>query len=226
MAPGGKFDMKISDKTYVLIIFAVILALSFISYWHIKRFQATLPEIEWPKFEMPKIEIDWGKILSPEKEGEQEWFSPDGKLKLTYSVNWMAMDESILEHGRGAGIILDESEVLLFAYRLKTMGQAFALLTVIQISAEKSLEEIIEEIEQNVKIEGGEMKVVMREIEGEIARLETTSEYPGQPSFYSKGKIIFTKGKTYLIFLTSSQKDWPQFEEEAKEIFDSAELLE
>ncbi len=217
--------MKISDKTYILILIIIILVLSLITYGRFEKFRLVLPETELPRVEMPKIEPGWEDTLFPESEGKQDWASPDGKLKLTYPASWQEMGQDVLKHSDESGIILMESEVLLFAHRFKLQEQAFALLMVSQASAEKNLEEILEEMEQSIKEEEGEIEIIILEIEDGIARLEMISKYANQINFYSKGKIIFAQEKTYLIFLASPQKDWPQFEEEAREIFDSIRLL-
>ena len=217
--------MKISNKAYILILILIILILSLITYWRFAKFRMTLPKTEIPKVEIPKMEFDWQNTLFPENEEKEEWVSPDNKLKLSRSASWQKMDQTILKHAGESGIILTESEALLFAYRLKPQEQSFALLIVSRVDAGKSLEEIIKEMEQNIKEGGGEIEMTLLEEREGTARLKIVSKYTDQMNFHSEGKIIFGQEKTYLIFITSPQKDWPQFEEESEEIINSAYLL-
>jgi len=224
-----------SDKTYILILIIMILGLSVITYLRFQEFRMTMPRtvpeaprLEMPKFEMPTSELEWQDVFFPESDEKKEWVSPDGKLKLEFTASWQEMDQSFLKYAEGTGIILAESKILLFAHRFKHREQALALFTVSETSADKNLRNIIEEIEENIKTEGGEIEIISleTEIKDKTASLEMILKYSNQSDFYSKGEIIFDQEKTFLIFFASPQKDWLSLEAEAKEIFDSIRLIE
>jgi len=215
--------MQIPDKTYIVILLIVILGLSFASYWRFNDFNKSLSEIDLPKIEMPETNLD--DFMPTEKENYHEWISPDGKLKLEYSANWTELSELFSQYPNQSGINLTDSEVLFFAHRLKIKEQALAFLTINQFNAEEGLEKIIEKIKQTPNEQNGKIEIIEIKNEGEIIWLEIVSERSSQPNFYSKGKLIFDEEKTYLILFTVKQTDWSNFEEEANEIFNSAELL-
>ncbi len=176
---------------------------------------------------MPKLEEmrPWEKLhLLPEKKEEKEWVSPDGKLKLTHPGDWLAMDENFLKHLNQPKVFLVETKILFFAYQFKIKEQSLAFLMVGEIGPEKTLEEIIEEIKRNVERQNGQIEITILDTEDKVTRLEIISTVPGQPNFYSKGKIIFSTKKTYLIMLSVPQKDWPQFKQEVEKILDSVQL--
>lgn len=218
--------MKISDKTYIIILLIAALALSSISYWRLREFNQSLSEINLP--EIPSSEnnlpgIDLEDFLPPEKEGYQEWISPDGKLKLRYPAGWTVIDKNLLESFDLTDISLAESEILFFAHQINIKEQASTALTISEFDAEKSLEEIIDKIEKEAEEQN--KKVEITSIEGkEGVWLEITSGDSSQSNFYSKGKVIFAEDKTYLILLTAPQENWPQLEKIADEIFNSVEL--
>ena len=204
----------------------MILCLSLVTHWRFQKFRLLLPEVESPNIVMPEINLEWEDTLFPENEEKREWVSPGGKLKLTHSASWQEMGQSLLEQANEGAIILPESETLFFAHWLKAQEQAFAILTVSRVSDEKNLEEMIEEIKQSIENEGGETEIISSEIRDRIARLEMISKYPDDPGLYSKGQIISSGKEVFLIFLTSPQKDWAHFKEEAEEILDSVQLIE
>jgi len=214
-----------SNKTYILILFIMIVGLSLISYLRLEELRQTLPEVKLPKIEMPKpeeIKLEGEDYLLPAKEEKQEWISADGKLKLTYSGNWLVMDEAFSESLDQPKVILVETKILFFAYQFKIKEQALAFLMVGEIDPKKSLEEIIKEAEQNAEEQGGEIEITILDTKNRVVQLEIISTAPGQPSFYSRGKLIFSDEKTYLVILTTSQKDWSQFKEEAEKILESS----
>jgi len=219
--------MKISDKAYVIILLIAVLALSLISYWRFKEFDQSLSKIELP--EIPSSEntlpgTNLEDFLPPEKEGYQEWISPDGKLKLQYPASWTRLDEALLEYSDQEETPLTESKILLFAHQIDIKEQTLAVLTVSEAEVEKSLEEIVEKIERDAKEQGSKTEIMDVKTEGEIAWIETLSESPNQPNSYSKVKLIFTENKTYLVVFTAPQIYWPQLEKEANEIFSSVYL--
>ena len=216
--------MKLSDRTYIIILIIAILSLSLMAH---KQFKGALDgfEVELPKPEVPEMDFDIEGILSPEKKGDKEWISPDKKIKLAYPDNWIIMEKALLEHGAIRGITLQEEEVLLFVYHFKIAGHSFPYLTVSRVEAEKTLDQIMKEISQTIESSGGEKEIISLATENGITDTELVFKYPGQANFYTKGRIFFTEEKTYLVFFTVSQQAWPQLKEEVEGIFDSIELL-
>lgn len=215
--------MKLSDRTYLLILLFMILGLSYMSYGNFKRFNQSLSEVKLPEIEIPEINFEEA-LVSQEKES-LEWISPDGKLKLAYSGNWTETAPSSLGYLDEANVILGEAELLLFTQQFDLNKQSFILLTVEKNKSHKSLEEIIEEAEQAITEQGGKSEInIIREDDGTVW-IETVSEYPNQPNLYSKGKVLFGEEEIYIVLLTTLEMDWPKFEQEAREIFDSALLV-
>jgi hypothetical protein len=200
--------MKV-DKFLVSII-AFILLLSFLAYWHFKNFQRSLSQIKLPKFELPKP-----KII--ESKGKKEFKSPDGKLKLTYLDDWIEMPKESLESlSQG----LKEGKVLFLAQKFKLEKAAFAFLIVQEYKDGKNQEEIINELKKEAKEKGGEMEILNLKEDYFEAKYKRKNVV-----FLSKEKVIFGEGKIYLVSIFSSEKDWPEFEEEAKEILNSVQIL-
>ena len=218
--------MNLSDRTYIIILVVAILILIPVMYRNFQTPLGSLKPGDLPHFEMPTLDFNLESALSPERKGDKEWTSPDGKLKLAYPDNWMIMEQAFLDCGAITGSALGEEEVLLFVYHFKLAGQSFPYLIVSQIKTEKSLEQIMEEIKQNIESSGGEKEIIMLETKDETVDLEIIFRYQGYANFYNKGRIIFTEEKTYMIFFNASQQAWPQLKEEAENIFDSIELLQ
>ena len=223
----------------------MISLLLYATYLRMERFRSFDPVVNWP--DLPAPQYDWDSLLGQktdlesllgQKEGvdfeeyfqaseeEKKWLSPDGRLKLVYPAGWITMDTIISQYSDEAGIMLEEAETLLFAFKLETEEQSLALLTVGEISSEKTLEDIKQGIGQNAKEHKGEAEITALATEDKTTRLEAIFKYPDKATFLSKGMVIFAEEKTYLIFLTASQKDWLQLKEEAESIFESVALLE
>jgi|GEM_PF-2148720 len=237
--------MKISDRTYIIILIIMILGLSLVTYWRFQRARDFEVSVDWPEFEIPSY--DWDELLNQQPDldsffsqkkdndletffrvetEEKDWLSPDNKLKLTYPAGWMTMDKIVSEYVDDPGVILEDAKILLFALRFDMTEQLSALLTVSSVDKEKDLQKIKEGISQKVQEDGGETEITILSFEDKIAWLEVLSRYPDKPASYSKGTIIFSEEETYLVFFTASQRDWMQLKEEAESIFDSIELLE
>jgi len=215
--------MRISDRTCILILLVLILGLSYTSYGNFKKFSQSLSEVKLPKIEMPEMKLE--EFFSPEKEGEREWTSPDGRLKLTYSASWTEANEAFLGYLGKTGVVLKGIELLFFAQRLDPQGQSPAFLMAYKTTEQKNLEEILEEIEESVEEQNGKIRIEALEQSDEVAWLEMFSEYTGQPNSYSKGKVIFDENATYLVIFSVYQTDWPKFEQEAQQILESAQLV-
>jgi len=193
------------------------------SYGNFKRFNQSLSEVKLPEIEIP--EMNFEEALIPQGKENFEWTSPDGKLKLAYSGNWTETTPSSLGYLDEANVILGEAELLLFTQRFDLNKQSFILLTVEKNESQKSLEEIIEEAEKAIIEQGSKSEINIIEEDNEAAWIETVSGYPGQPNLYSKGKVLSGEEEIYIVLLTTLETDWPKFEQEAQEIFDSAQLV-
>jgi hypothetical protein len=211
--------MRISDRTYILILLALVIGLSYASYGQFRRFNQSLGEVKLPEIEIPETKLE--EFFTSQGEGKQEWISPDGKLKLAYPAGWTEIDKTFLEYLGQTGMTSEEVELLFSAHRL----QVPALLLINKTKEQRSINEIIEEIKQNIEEQNGKIEINIIEQDNEIGWLEMIIEYPGQQSSYSKGKAIISGNETYLIILSSYEADWPKFEQEAQEIFDSAQLV-
>lgn len=207
------------SKKDILLIFFVILLLSFFTYRHFKSWRESLSNVEMPKFEMPEFEIP-----SKKEGGYKEWISPDGKLKIKYSTDWMEMKKEIFE-----GFIQEnKGKTLFFAQKFEMEKAAQAFLTVRELILEKEreFEEIIEEMKKNVEEKEGKMEILNLDIEDKTAIFE--AKYRGETGLplHSKEKIILNEEKGYLISFSTFEKNWQDFKEEAEEIINSAILLE
>jgi len=211
-------NMKTPDKTYILILLIVILGLSLTSYWRFNDFNKSLSEINLPEINFPETNLD--DFLQAE-EDYQEWISPDERLKLRYSTKWKSTNDFLSQ----ASDQIEVSDILFSAYQLKIKEQTLVFLTVNEFNSEKTLEEIIEKIEQDTEDKDGKIEIISVENGEEITWIEMSLKRSGSPDFYSKVKIIFDEQKTYLIIFTAQQVYWPEFEEEANEILNSMELL-
>lgn len=207
------------SKKDILLIFFIILFLSLATHWHFKNWRKALSEAEMPKFEMPEFEIP-----SKKEEGYKEWISPDGKLKMEYSADWMGMKKEMFEGFTQEG----KGKTLFFAQKFETekAAQAFLIVQELNLEEEKEIEEIIEGMKKDVEEKEGEMEILKLEIENKTAIFEAS--YTGKTGLplRSKEKIILNKEKAYLISFSTFEKNWQDFQKEAEEIINSTTLLE
>jgi hypothetical protein len=204
--------MKI-DKFLFSIIISIIF-LSFFTYWHLKRVTQNLSKIEIPKIEIPKPET----FLQPKAE-PKEFISPDGKLKFRYSSDWVEIPGEEWQE-----TISSEAKILFFSTKFKIEKGAFASLVVQEVNWEKELKEFIEEMKRRAKERGGEIEILNLEIKEREANLKARYKKE-RANFISREKIIFGEKKIYLISVFSFERFWPEFENEAEEILNSAHLV-
>lgn len=207
-----------TDKILILIIVSIFF-LSFATYWQFKNFQKALEKVEIPKFEMPKIEF----FPVKSNKVQREFISPDGKLKLRYSSDWIEMPKEALEKFNQA-IIKEEAEVLLLAQKIEIEKGASASLVVQEFFPKEGLEEVIEEIKKDFKARGAEIEILKSEIKNGEAFLEGKSVQKEIPAFYFRERVILYQNKGYLIVFLTLEKDWPEFANEANEILNSVLL--
>ena len=144
-----------TDKKIIAISLTMVLFLSLLSYWRFKHFTQSLSKINLPKIELPEIKLETLPFSMEEEVKEwKEWISPDGKLKLKYSAGWVE-GEKIFSNIFQQEPIIQDGKILFSAQKLDLKNQNFLLLMVEEISPEKKLEEILEEI----KGEGGNFEL-------------------------------------------------------------------
>jgi Fe2+ transport system protein B len=211
------------DKQYFILTIIFILVLSFVTHWQFKNFQKTSSGIQFPKFEMP----EFNPPFPSESAESKEFISPDGKLKLKYSSEWIEFPKESLKN-LNKEIVKTGSEILFFAQKFNLKEAAFASLVVQELNSESGsgLEEIIENIKKEAEEKNVEMEIIKLEIEERKAYLETKYQQEGGDILHSKEKIILTEDKIYLIDFISPDKNWLQFEKEAEEIFDSVQIID
>jgi hypothetical protein len=214
---GTKEKNKLSKRDFILVIL-VILFLSGVTYWNFKTWRKSLGKVELPKFEMPKFEP------FPKKEGYKEWTSPDGKIKMKYSADWMEMDMRTLESYIQREI---EEKPLFLAQKLVMEKSTFVILTVDKLKGMEGLnvEKILEKMKEDTQKREGEMEILKIESKDKEAIFEAKYNKKNGPVFHSKEKMIIDK-EVYLISFFAFEKDFPVFEKEAEEIINSIQLLE
>ncbi len=200
-----------TNKRHLLIVIALIVFCGLMSYGQFKKFGKSRGEVNLPKLEKPEFNLE--SLLEEEKE-LKEFISPDGKLSLKYSANWVGSDQILAKNIKQGVITVEEAELLFLASRFDFEKQAGAFLAIEKIDAKKTLEEIIEEIKQ-------EATFVDSKKENGTAVLEAKYKDEDAPEFYLKGKIILGENEIYLITVSTPEKDWPIFKEEAEKVFES-----
>lgn len=202
-----------TNKRHLLIVIALIIFCGLMSYGQFKKFGKSRGEVSLPELEKPEFNLE--SLLEKEKE-LKEFISPDGKLSLKYSANWAGSDQILGKNIKQGAITVKEAELLFLASRFDFEKQAGAFLAIEKINAKKTLEEIIEEIRQ-------EAAFVDSKKENGAAVLEAKYKNENAPDFYLKGRVILGENEIYLITVSTPERDWPFFKEEADQIFNSVQ---
>jgi hypothetical protein len=226
-------------KTILIILglLLIIFLLSFISYWHLKKMQQILSEKGFPKFEEIKPEqlqemIRTLKGEKPTKVSYKEFISPDGKLKIKYSTDWIEIkDEKILEKISPMERVEKYGQkTLLLAQKLRKEKIAQLIISELNLDKQKNFEDIIEEMKKVNRQRGWEMKVIKSEIKDSEDVFEAKYRKQDRYDTHSKEKIILLepegeKRKVYSIAVITLDRDWQEFTEEAEEIINSVQLI-
>jgi hypothetical protein len=208
-----------TNRQAILISIAMILFLSFLNYWRFKNFNQTLSKNIPPKIEIPEMKIEELPLFGGnETKEEKEWVSPDGKLKLKYPASWMEENEIFSKIFQEEATLKD-SKILLFVQNFDLKNQALNILTVGEISPEKKLEDILEEIKKM------NLEILSVESENGTATIEAKTKEKRRVSFRAKEKIFFGKEKTYLVSFISFEKNWEKVKEVRERIFESIEFV-
>jgi hypothetical protein len=205
------------NKKLFFITIACILLLGLITSWQLKNFGENLATSDIPKFEMPNLE----SLLFPERGEDQEFISPDGKLKLKYPSDWMRGDKSLLEYFNQE-IIKEEAKILFFGQKLDVKKGTFASLVIQKFTfLEKETGAIIQKFKDDSRERGSEMEAMKIEEKEKEVIFEAQYTKQGEPDLYSKEKMIRNGEENYLITFITLASSWSNFEEEANQILDS-----
>lgn len=190
---------------FVFIFILVLILLIRIS-WQIKEVREILPKIKEIKIEGPDFKIPIT---------EKEFLSPDGKLKIKYSSDWIEL-ENLNEN---IFYPFKEGEILLCLLKLRAEKMASAFFIAEKFEEEK-IEEFLQKMEENEKInflnlEKGEKEIFFK------GRKLTEEEI-----FFLEGKIILNQNKIYRVFGMASENFWPLYEEEVEKMINSIHLVE
>jgi len=203
-----------------------------------RKLQESLSRIGFPKFEEMKPEQlqEFLRNLKGEKSTEttyKEFISPDGKLKMAYSSDWIEIkDEKILEKTTPKEKIEKYGlETLFLAQKLRKEKIAQLIISELNFDKQKSFENIIEEMKEANHQQGWEMEIIKSEIKDEEDVLEAKYRKTDRYDVHSKEKILLLnpeneKTKVYLVTVIALDKNWQEFSEEAEEIINSATLIE
>jgi len=195
---------------------------------------------QWAKIEqqIPQDILSQLKPSLPEKTKAQssepdykEFISPDQKLRMRYSTDWIKMPSQDLK------LAFPQKqkeaynpEIIFAAQRISTKG--FTQLAIYRLYfVDQNIEEIIEEMKQANLQQGWTMKILDAAIQEKEAVFEAIYQNSNGNSFRSKEKILLLqekdqKTKFYLIAFIAFEKEWAAFEKEAGDIIGSAQLIE
>lgn len=230
----------------ILIIFGILFLTGIISNYfltsQLKKIGLTPQHISpiqiWPKILLNPEEISKPENLQKVLEQflklrevtKKEFISPDGKLKVEYTSEWIEIKPEDFEKF----VSRDE---LKEKYHLKTLfsGEKFgfgniSILIVQEILVPKGkfLREILAEMEESNRKAGIKMEILnLKEGQMEII---FEGKYENKYSTHSLEKMILLEGKEnnkiFLIAYLSLERDWGKLKEEGGKIISSAQLLE
>ena len=210
--------MTAKQVLFLSLLSAVILG--FTTSWYFKKLLKPLSTADLPEFEMPELD----PFSFQETKDYTEFISPDGKMKLKYPSHWIKMTPDTLRKINQA-LVSERAESLLFVQGIKieTGGFIFLIVQKLILEEEKTLEEIIETIEEEAVEQGSEIKISNLKIEDKVAYFE--GKFEEDPPFYLKEKIVSLENKAYLISLFNFKNDWSEFEKELDEILGSVQVV-
>jgi len=237
LANGGKLIFKTMGKIVkIFVILAIVLLLIIVlGNYLLQRQLGQVGGVDFSEITSQLEGLSPEQILKSqrEKENDKRFVSPDKKLKIEYSLRWIETPSESLER-----IVPKERTQkykltnLLLAQRFEISGE-FAQLIVAQafFDAQKSFEQIINEMQETNLEQGWNMEIVESKTENNQIAFEARYQRAKDYSVYSKEKIIFLEPETdskkaYFISCIVLEKDWPKFKQEVNEIFDSVEINE
>src|SRR3989344_1679757 len=168
-----------------------------------------------------------GISYSPTKEGDTEFISPDGKLKLKYPADWL-----VIEGGEFLETTIPQDWKENYDLKTLFLGQefqadGFAQVIVYQGNFDFPVSEIIEKMHNANREQGRQVTITDSKIEEKIGVFEARSIVPQSYTLHSKEKIIKEgKENTYLVAFVALEKDWQEFSEQADSIINSAQIVQ
>jgi len=227
------------SKTLIFIIgiFLVITLLILLSSWQFKRMAETLSKsgnaLEFKGLNTEEIEKMLRDLqgLSPNEATTKEFISPDRKLKMNYRSDWFEIKEKTMFER----IIPKER---LERYGLETIFLAqkigkkmFAQLEVSKMGLEKErgFTDVIEMMKEDNRQNGWEMKILLSTTTEEEMVFQAEYKKAGKDDVHSIEKMLLyeieEKKKVYLVSFITFEINWRNFEKEATEIINSAQLI-
>ena len=159
----------------------------------------------------------------------KEFISPDSKLKMNYSADWIKMQSQDLKSAFKEEQKIYNPETLFAAQKISAKG--FTQLVIYRLNfVDQNIEEIIEKMkEANLKQEWT-MEIINSSIQEKEAVFDAI--YQGSTNnFRSKEKIIILEEKDqetkfYLIAFIAFEEEWIELKKEAEDVINSAQLIE
>ncbi len=189
-----------------------------------------IPEVKLPEFDLDKLDLKdfdlkhWRRKLTTEQpeENYQTFVSPDKTLKMKYPTNWQEIDKAFLEkiNQQIKEFGLEEINILLFAHQIRLVEYP-PVLMVLSLPSEKGLAETLEEIERIAQEQQMEMEVIKTGTKNNKDYFKVKSKKENQV-FISKGEIIFTEEKNYLIIVLALENILQEIAPEIDFIFASS----
>jgi hypothetical protein len=216
---------KIVKIILIFIIISGIVLLLELGLRHLGKGQLEKFGIE----ELPSLEPI---SLEKEEKVSKEFITPDNKLKLVYSSDWIEMESKNLgEAFLGERVEKYNSELLFFTIKgqIKSFGQLMVEEMVVE--PEKEFEEIINEMKESNLQQGWEMEIINSETNKNEITFEAKYQKPDRLDVHSKERLVFLEPKekqrkVYSVAFIALDKDWEEFSQEADSIFNSIQLLQ
>lgn len=210
---------------FLSMIFLFGILINYFGKWQLGKLEEVIPLEKLSQIRGLSPE----QLLKPKEEEYQEFITPDGKLKVKYPPSWIEIKDKTLQQ------IIPKEQIkkynlkhLFLAQQFTTEGK-FAQLIVDEWSfdAQKSFEEIIEEMKASNQEQEWDMKIIESEVKGNEGVFEAKYQKSDRYDIHSKEKIIILepegeKKKAYLIAFIAFDKDWAGFEKEADDIIEFA----
>lgn len=209
--------MKKETRTIIL-LFLFIIILSFLTYQNFTKFQKSAQEVSLPEFKTPEPEE-----FLPEKEGEKEFLTPDGKIKIKYPASWVEMGNEFIQTLNQGREEMAEEKIIFAASKatLKNVIPSYLFITEASLNNPENVFEKIKETNQ------AEIKILeIAKTEKEILFEATYTKEESSLYLRSKEKIISFPKKSYLISVFTTAENWEKITDDISFIFDSIEAAD
>jgi hypothetical protein len=171
------------------------------------------------------------QLLELEEKGLKEFVSPEGDFKIKYPSDWIEIKSEFFEKE-----VLEDYEKkydlkkILVAQKFTLKGEfAFLIISVGNFQAQKTTEDIIEEMKEANQEQGWEMQVINLEANKNEATFGAEYQKTDRNTLHSQEKIIFLQAQEgikrgYSVAIITLEKDWHSFGTETEEIINSIEI--